>query len=89
MPRDKNTVSTAKVHLSTTPQVLSSLDALVKTGLFGKTRTEVAEELLRLKVREAVAEGWVERAGQGPAPAPAARARARRRGRPGSRASKG
>lgn len=64
MPRERNSVGTRKLHLSTTPEVLSALDALVRTGLFGKTRTEVAEELLRLKVREQVTSGWLERSQQ-------------------------
>ena len=62
MPRRRNSVETEKLHLSTTPQVLAALDALIQTGLFGKTRTEIAEELLRVKVRETVTEGWLERA---------------------------
>ena len=58
-------MGTEKLHLSTTPQVLAALDALIRTGLFGKTRTEIAEELLRVKVRETVTEGWLERAQSG------------------------
>ncbi len=64
MARGPNSVGTKKLHLSTTPEVLSALDALVQTGLFGKNRTEAAEELLRVKVREAVTEGWLERSKQ-------------------------
>ena len=60
MARAPNTVETEKLHLSTTPQVLAALDGLVKTGMFGKTRTEVAEELMRLKLREIVAKGWLD-----------------------------
>lgn len=60
--RSRNAVGTEKLHLSTTPQVLAALDALIETGLFGKTRTEIAEELLRMKVRETVTDGWLERA---------------------------
>jgi hypothetical protein len=69
MARGRNSVDTKKLHLSTTPQVLSALDALVRTGYFGKTRTAVAEELLRVKVREAVTDGWLERS-QATAPQP-------------------
>jgi hypothetical protein len=72
MPRDRNTIATKKLHLSTTPQVVAVLDALVRTGLFGKTRTEVAEEILRVKVRDAVTDGWLERSA-GTAPKPHAR----------------
>jgi hypothetical protein len=66
MPRDRNTIATKKLHLSTTPQVVAVLDALVRTGLFGKTRTEVAEEILRVKVRDAVTDGWLERSAGAP-----------------------
>ena len=72
MPRDRNTIATKKLHLSTTPQVVAVLDALVRTGLFGKTRTEVAEEILRVKVRDAVTDGWLERSAS-TAPNPHAR----------------
>jgi hypothetical protein len=75
MPRGRNSIGTKKLHLSTTPEVLSALDALVQTGLFGKTRTEAAEELLRLKVRGAVTEGWLERSKQVPRPPEPVRAR--------------
>jgi hypothetical protein len=74
MPRDRNTIATKKLHLSTTAQVLAVLDAFVRTGLFGKTRTEVAEELLRVKVRDAVTDGWLERSAN-TAPKPHARKR--------------
>jgi pyruvate/oxaloacetate carboxyltransferase len=60
MARTQNTVPTEKLHLSTTPQVLAALDGLVKTGMFGKTRTEVAEELMRLKLRDLVTQGWLD-----------------------------
>jgi hypothetical protein len=75
MPRGPNSVGTKKLHLSTTPEVLSALDVLVATGLFGKNRTEAAEELLRVKVREAVKDGWLERAERVPGPPAQARPR--------------
>jgi hypothetical protein len=59
MARPQNTVSTTKIHLATTPEVCRALDALVATGKFGKTRSEVAEELMRLKLREVELEGWL------------------------------
>jgi hypothetical protein len=59
MARPQNPVSTTKVHLATTPEVCRALDALVATGKFGKTRSEVAEELMRLKLREVELEGWL------------------------------
>jgi len=59
MARSPNLVETVKLHLSTTPQVVAALDALAKTGKFGKTPTEVGEELLRAKLREIELEGWL------------------------------
>ena len=39
-------------------ELLSQLDHLVLTGFFGRNRTEVAEGLLRSKIRELKVEGW-------------------------------
>lgn len=50
--RRPNAVETSPLKLSTTPQVIARLDALALTGLYGKNGTEVAEELLRQKLRE-------------------------------------
>lgn len=51
MARDGNRYRTSYLKLSTTPQVLSDLDALVDRGLWGKTRSEVAESLMREQLR--------------------------------------
>jgi hypothetical protein len=59
--RPRNPFETSKLHLSTTPQVMQALEVLVKTGKFGKTPTEVGEELLRLKLREIELEGWLDK----------------------------
>jgi len=53
-------VKTSPLKLSTTPQVIARLDALALTGLYGKNGTEVAEELLRLKLREVEIPTWAE-----------------------------
>lgn len=50
--RQDNLFSSAQLKLSTTPQVLDALDALVAFGLHGKTRNEVAEGLIRSKLLE-------------------------------------
>lgn len=60
MARTRNPVQTVKLGLSTTPQVVADLEALAKTGKFGKTGSEVGEELLRLKLREVELEGWLQ-----------------------------
>ncbi len=44
-----------KLHLVTTPQVMRLLRRLAKTGMFRGTVAEVAEELLRTKIREDIA----------------------------------
>jgi hypothetical protein len=41
--------------------VVARLDALAMTGLYGKNGTEVAEELLRQKLREIEIPEWAER----------------------------
>lgn len=61
MPRTKNAVETRTVKISTTPWVVETLDVLAKTGRFGKAASEVAEELLRAKLREVELEGWLDR----------------------------
>lgn len=61
MARPENDVQTVDVKLSTTPQVKALLEALAKTGRFGKNASEVGEELLRAKLREVELEGWLER----------------------------
>ena len=60
MARTPNSIPTRKLQLSTTPQVVEALEALMATGKFGKSKGEVAEELLRLKLREIELEGWLE-----------------------------
>lgn len=68
MPRSKNPVETEAVKLSTTPQVCGLLDKLAEQGLFGKNRSEVAEQLLREKLRELTEGGWLAReTSRGPA----------------------
>jgi hypothetical protein len=46
MPRKRNDLSTVPVTLSTTPQVVSYLKQLLKTGLYGKNTAEAAERVL-------------------------------------------
>ncbi len=65
MPRTPNPVDTEPLKLSTTPEVCTELDHLLATGLFGKTRSEAAEQLLRERVRQLVLEGWTAADGPG------------------------
>jgi hypothetical protein len=55
----RNAVETRIVKISTTPWVADTLDLLARTGRFGKAPSEVAEELLRAKLREIELEGWL------------------------------
>ena len=47
MAKPKNAIPTHKLTIATTPQVIEVLDWLVQQGMHGKSRAEVAEELLR------------------------------------------
>ena len=49
----------AKIVLDTTEPVRDMLEQLVKTGLFGVTVEACAEELLRERLREIEAQGFV------------------------------
>lgn len=57
--RTKNQTATESIRISTTPQISAFLDELASAGVFGKNRAEVAEELMRMKLRELIeAEKW-------------------------------
>lgn len=57
MSRTANVSTTQQLRISTTNAVVSLLDQIAATGLYGKNRAEVAEEMLREKIREAVRNG--------------------------------
>jgi hypothetical protein len=57
MARTKNQLSTAVLQLSTTPAVIEHLQALVKTGFYGKNHTEAAERLLAATLESMVRDG--------------------------------
>lgn len=61
MARTRNAVATETVKISTTPWVKETLAVLAQTGRFGKAPSEVADELLRAKLREVELEGWLEK----------------------------
>jgi hypothetical protein len=46
------------IHFQTTPAMLRALDQLASSGLFGRDADDVAEQLLREKVRELELAGW-------------------------------
>ncbi len=68
MSRPRNSVETQLVTIRTTPCVAETLDLLATTGRFGKNAAEVAEELLRAKLRDVEREGWLDKAPRGRRP---------------------
>lgn len=61
MPRRKNRFPSAPLRISTTPQVERYLDELIDTGLFGKTRAEVAERLISNGMKDLIREGIIKK----------------------------
>lgn len=59
MARGTNDLPTETVTLSTTPQVVMYLHALVSTGLYGKNVAEAAEQLLTQTIRAHMGEELV------------------------------
>jgi hypothetical protein len=49
------------VHLSTTPMAREYLEALVSTGLFGKSAAEAAERLVGRGIENLIREGTLQR----------------------------
>jgi hypothetical protein len=64
MGRDRNTIPTATITLSTTPQVIVHLKALMRSGLWGKTPSEAAERLVADQIRQLVQNGTLKRRGR-------------------------
>jgi hypothetical protein len=57
-PKGRPRSSGFTVTLRSTLQVRDNLDHLKKTGLFGKSISEVAEELMRAQLRHLSRTGW-------------------------------
>lgn len=57
MARPKNTTPTDRLVLSATPQLRDHLKALVKMGLYGKTPSEVALNLVCRSVETLIKDG--------------------------------
>ena len=47
MPKPKASVETVKIGITTSKKVARFLDVLIETELFGRSRAEVAEQLIR------------------------------------------
>lgn len=50
LARVENPIGSVVIKLSTTQAICDDLDRLVRTGYFGKTRAEAAEQLLRAEL---------------------------------------
>jgi hypothetical protein len=57
MARAPNKQETIEIKLSTTPQAAAYLDMLVKTGLYGKSRSESAERLVARGIEALIQDG--------------------------------
>lgn len=61
MGRTPNKLDTVEVTLRTTPQVAKYLDDLLNSGLYGKTRSEVAERLVTREIEALIREDSLSR----------------------------
>ncbi len=57
MPREPNAIQTVEVKIRTTPVVADYLQALVASGLYGKSRSEAAERLVTAGIQTLIGEG--------------------------------
>lgn len=54
MAREANKIETVGVQIRTTPKVIEYLDILLDEQLYGKSRSEVAEQLVRLSIQNLI-----------------------------------
>jgi len=59
MARQKNTLETIQITISTTLQVKESLQQLTETGFYGKNAADTAHALLKERIRELLQQGQV------------------------------
>ncbi len=52
MARPKSSVEPEKITITTTKSVVKILDKLLESGMFGRSKTEVAEQLLRRAIED-------------------------------------
>lgn len=57
MARQKNTLETVQITISTTLQVKDSLEQLTETGFYGKNAADTAHALLKERIRELMQQG--------------------------------
>ena len=54
MPRERNTIATRQITISTTERVVEYLTELNRTGLWGKNPAEAAERLVAEGIRQLI-----------------------------------
>jgi len=59
MARPKNVNATVIIQITTTAQLADKVDALVRAGLYGRTRGEVCERALCERLRTLIKEGFI------------------------------
>lgn len=57
MARERNRIPSQDLKISTTPKVMDYLEALVDEQLYGKSKSEVAEGLIREAIRRLIEKG--------------------------------
>ncbi len=65
MAREPNPIETVEIKVRTTPVVSRYLEALVASGLYGKSRSEAAERLIAAGIQSLIREGTLARAKTG------------------------
>lgn len=57
MPRKPNAHKTERITINVTPQIRSYLERLVERGLYGKTPTEVAQNMVARGIESVIERG--------------------------------
>lgn len=60
MPRKPNAHKTERITINVTPQIRSYLQRLVERGLYGKTPTEVAQNMVARGIESVVERGHLQ-----------------------------
>jgi len=64
MPKPRNRIPSKPLQVTTTPQVLTLLERLVDTGLYGKNVAEAAERLISRGLEHQVSQGVLSKSGK-------------------------
>ena len=60
MPNRRNLAQSARLQVTTTPEVVECLEAIARTGLYGKSRAEIADRLVSEGIRRLIGDGIIE-----------------------------